>query len=199
MRLVLDWDGTVTERDTLDLVLEAFGDAEVYERAEAELEAGTMTLNDVIAAEFATVTAPLEDVVRHVVEHARARPGFAELARARRPLVVSSGFRELIEPVLEREGVLGEVELRANSVEARADGWRVDFRVSQTCAECGEACKRADLPAGEVVYAGDSHSDYCASLAATRVFATGNLAHFLRRRGVAFRPLTDFRALAAEL
>ena len=54
MRLVLDWDGTVTERDTLDLVLEAFGDAEVYERAEGELEAGTMTLNDVIAAEFAT-------------------------------------------------------------------------------------------------------------------------------------------------
>jgi 2-hydroxy-3-keto-5-methylthiopentenyl-1-phosphate phosphatase len=30
MRLVLDWDGTVTERDTLDLVLERFGDAEIY-------------------------------------------------------------------------------------------------------------------------------------------------------------------------
>jgi 2-hydroxy-3-keto-5-methylthiopentenyl-1-phosphate phosphatase len=199
MRLVLDWDGTVTERDTLDLVLEAFGDAEVYERAEGELEAGTMTLNDVIAAEFATVTAPLEDVVRHVVEHARVRPGFAQLARTRHPLVVSSGFRELIEPVLDREGVLGEVELRANSVDARLDGWRVNFRVSQMCAECGEACKRGDLPAGEVVYAGDSHSDYCASLAATHVFATDGLARWLGEQGVPYRPLTDFHALAAEL
>jgi 2-hydroxy-3-keto-5-methylthiopentenyl-1-phosphate phosphatase len=197
--LVLDWDGTVTERDTLDLVLERFGDGEIYERAEAELEAGRMTLNEVISAEFAAVTAPLDEVVRHVVEHARVRPGFAELARARRPLVVSSGFRELIEPVLEREGVLGEVELRANTVEARADGWRVHFRVSETCEECGEACKRGDLPPGEVVYAGDSHSDYCASLAATRVFATGNLARWLEQRGVAFTPLTDFRALASEL
>jgi 2-hydroxy-3-keto-5-methylthiopentenyl-1-phosphate phosphatase len=199
MRLVLDWDGTVTERDTLDLVLQEFGDAEIYERVENELEAGRMTLNDVIAAEFATVTAPLDEVARHVLEHVRIRPGFAELARARRPLVVSSGFRELIEPALEREGVLEAVELRANSVDARPDGWRVRFRVAEPCEECGEPCKRGDLPPGEVVYAGDGHSDYCASLAASRVFATGGLARWLDRRGVPFTPLTDFRALASEL
>lgn len=199
MRLVLDWDGTVTERDTLDLVLERFGDAEVYERTELELDAGRMTLNDVIAEQFAPVTAPLDEVVAYVLEHARVRPGFAELARARHPLIVSSGFHELIEPVLEREGVLGEVELRANRVDALPDGWVVEFRVAETCDVCGEACKRADLPGGEVVYAGDGHSDYCAALAAKRVFATGSLARWLRGRGVAFTPLTDFRALASEL
>ena len=199
MRLVLYWDGTVTERDTLDLVLQEFGDAEIYERVEHELDAGTMTLNEVIAAEFATVTVPLEQAVAFVVEHARVRAGFAELARAQRPLVVSSGFHELIEPVLEREGVLGAVELRANRVEARPDGWRIEFRVSETCEVCGEPCKRSDLPEGDVVYAGDSHSDYCASLAADRVFATGNLARWLERRGVAFTPLTDFHGFATAL
>jgi len=198
-RIVLDWDGTVTERDTLDLVLGEFGDAEIYERVEAELDAGTMTLNEVIAAEFATVTTPVEEVVPWLVAHARVRPGFAELARPHRPLVLSSGFHELIEPVLEREGVLGAVELRANRVDPRPDGWRVSFRVSEVCAHCGEPCKRNDLPAGEVVYAGDSHSDYCASLAASRVFATGNLAHWLGERGVPFTPLTDFHALALSL
>ena len=196
MQLVLDWDGTVTERDTLDLVLSQFGDAEIYERAEAELEAGRMTLNDVISTEFATVTAPLDEVVAYVVEHARVRPGFAELARARHPLVVSSGFHELIEPVLAREGVLGAVELRANRVDARPDGWRVRFRVAETCEVCGEPCKRGDLPNGKVAYAGDGHSDYCAALAADRVYATGSLAGFLDRRGVPYEPLTDFLALA---
>jgi 2-hydroxy-3-keto-5-methylthiopentenyl-1-phosphate phosphatase len=185
----------VTERDTLDLVLRRFGDDAIYDRAEAELEAGRMTLNDVIATEFATVTAPLDEVVAYVVEHARMRPGFAELARARHPLVVSSGFHELIEPLLEREGVLGEVELRANRVDARPDGWRVNFRVTETCAECGEPCKRGDLPDGHVIYGGDGHSDYCAALAADRVFATGSLARYLDERGVAYEPLTDFRAL----
>jgi len=196
VRLVLDFDGTVTERDTLDLVLQRFGDAEVYERAEAELDAGRMTLNDVISAEFATVTAPLDEVVTHVVEHASVRPGFAALARARHPLVVSSGFHELIEPVLEREGVLGGVELRANRVDARPDGWQVQYRVAEICEVCGEPCKRGDLPAGEVAYAGDGHSDYCAALAADRVYATGSLAGYLDRRGVPYEPLTDFRALA---
>ena len=195
MRLVLDFDGTVTERDTLDLVLEECGQADVYERAEAELEAGRMTLNAVIAAEFATVTASLDEVIAYLIEHARFRPGFAELARARRPLIVSSGFHELIEPLLEREGVLDAVELRANRVEARPDGWVVRFRVAEQCDECGEPCKRADLPEGEIVYAGDGHSDYCAALAADRVYATGSLARYLDERGVTYEPLTDFYGL----
>jgi 2-hydroxy-3-keto-5-methylthiopentenyl-1-phosphate phosphatase len=177
-------------------VLRAFGDDEIYDRAEAELEAGRMTLNEVISAEFETVTAPLDEVVAYVVEHARIRPGFAELARARHPLIVSSGFHELIEPLLEREGVLGEIELRANRVDPRPDGWRVIFRGLDTCGVCGEPCKRGDLPRGEVVYAGDGYSDYCAALAADRVYATGSLARYLDERGVAYEPLTDFRALA---
>ncbi|MDQ2910901.1 MAG: haloacid dehalogenase-like hydrolase [Actinomycetota bacterium] len=199
LRVVLDWDGTVTERDTLDLVLERFGDPEIYARVEAEL-GRTLTLNEVITQEFATVTAPLEDVVPWLLEHVRIRPGFAELARAHRPLVVSSGFHELIEPVLESEGLLDAVELRANSVEPRPDGWRARFRVTGRCPACGEPCKRGDLPTGgEVVYAGDSHSDLCASLAADRVFATGNLARWLEERRVPFTPLTDFFQLANEI
>jgi 2-hydroxy-3-keto-5-methylthiopentenyl-1-phosphate phosphatase len=198
-RVVLDWDGTVTEVDTLHLVLERFGNPEIYARVEAQL-GRTLTLNEVIEQEFQTVTASLEEVVPWLLEHVRIRPGFAELALAHRPLIVSSGFRELIEPVLEREGLLDAVELRANSVEARPDGWRAHFRVAGRCEACGEPCKRGDLPTDvEVVYAGDSHSDLCASLAADRIFATGNLARWLDERDVPYRPLTDFYALAAEL
>jgi len=198
-RVVLDWDGTVTEVDTLHLVLERFGDPEIYARVEAQL-GRTLTLNEVIEQEFQTMTASLEEVVPWLLEHVRIRPGFDELALADRPLIVSSGFHELIEPVLEREGLLDAVELRANSVEARPDGWRAHFRVAGRCEACGEPCKRGDLPTDvEVVYAGDSHSDLCASLAADRIFATGNLARWLDERGVPYRPLTDFYALAAEL
>ena len=199
MKLVLDWDGTVTEEDTLHRVVERFGDVAVYEHAESEL-GRTMTLNEVIAEEFATVTAPLDEVVAWLLEDTRVRPGFAELAREYRPLVLSSGFHELIEPLLDREGLRDAVELRANRLDPRADGWRVLFRARAQCASCGEACKRSDLPQdGEVVYAGDGHSDYCAALAADRVFATGSLARWLEKRGVPFRPLTDFFALAEEL
>jgi 2-hydroxy-3-keto-5-methylthiopentenyl-1-phosphate phosphatase len=199
VHLVLDWDGTVTERDTLDLVLERFGDAEVYERAEADLDRGATSLNQVIAAEFATVNAPLDEVNPWLLETARIRPGFAELARRHRPLVVSSGFHELIEPLLERDGVLDAVELRANRVDARPEGWSVRFRVERDCPYCGEPCKRADLPAGAVVYGGDGYSDRCAALAADRLFATGSLAAWLDEQSVPYEPLTDFHALASAL
>jgi 2-hydroxy-3-keto-5-methylthiopentenyl-1-phosphate phosphatase len=200
MRLVLDWDGTITDEDTLHLVLEEFGDVALYEQAEAELEHGTLTLNQVIAREFASVTAQLDEVVAWLLERTRLRPGFGEVARIHRPLVLSSGFHELIEPLLAREGLLDLVGLRANRVEAGPEGWRVRFRVSEPCPVCGEPCKRGDLPReGEVVYAGDGHSDYCAALAVDRVFATAGLARWLAARGVPFRPLTDFVDLAAEL
>jgi 2-hydroxy-3-keto-5-methylthiopentenyl-1-phosphate phosphatase len=185
--------------DTLHLVLEEFGDREVYARAEEAL-GESMTLNEVIAAEFETVTTPLDEVAEWVLENARIRPGFAELARARQPLIVSSGFHELIEPLLAREGVLRSVELRANRLDPRPDGWRVLFRAKHVCETCGEPCKRADLPTNdEVVFAGDGYSDRCAALAADRVFARDGLAEYLRGKGVPFEPLTDFHELAAAL
>lgn len=197
MRLVLDWDGTVTERDTLDLVLREFGDPEIYSRVEDEL-GRRLSLHEVIALEFETVSAPLPEVAAWLVENVRVRPGFAELAARRQPLVVSAGFHELIEPVLAREGVV--VELLANRVDASPGGWRAVFRDTAPCPVCGEPCKRASLPVGEaVVFAGDGYSDRCAALAADRVFATGGLAAYLERCGVPFEPLTDFYELEARL
>ncbi len=197
MKLVLDWDGTVTEMDTLHLVLEAFGDVELYRRVEDDL-GRSLTLHEVIAVEFSTVRAPLEDVVRFVLERARVRNGFRELVETYRPVVLSSGFHELIEPVLEREGI--DVEVVANRVEARPDGWRVLFRDEAACATCGEACKRASLPGdAPVVYAGDGYSDRCAAQAADRVFATDGLARYLDERGVAYEPFSDLHDVAAAL
>ena len=197
MRVVLDWDGTVTETDGLHLVLLEFGDEGVYEAHEARL-GRQLTLHEVIAGEFRTVRAPLEEVAAWLVEHARLRDGFAEFARAYDPLVVSSGFHELIEPILEREGV--ELDVVANRLDPRGDGWRVLFRNDEPCPVCREPCKRADVAGiDEVVYVGDGFSDRCISLAASRVFARDGLAEYLAGRGAAFEPFTDFVDLAARL
>jgi 2-hydroxy-3-keto-5-methylthiopentenyl-1-phosphate phosphatase len=197
LSLVLDWDGTVTRPDTLVLVLHEFGEPGVYERAEARL-GRSLTLHEVIALEFLSVRAPLVEVAAWVVENATIRPGFRELVEEHRPVVVSSGFHELIEPLLAREGV--DVEVHANRVDARPDGWRVLFRDESACGTCGEACKRSSLPAnGEIVYVGDGYSDRCAALAADRVFATDLLAEYLDERGVAYEPFTDLADVAQAL
>ena len=197
MRVVLDWDGTVTEVDGLNEVICTFGDEGVYEETEGDLGRG-LSLNEVIAIEVATVTAPLRTVVAWVRDTVRVRPGFAEFARVHRPLVVSSGFHELIEPVLAREGV--ELEVRANRLDPRPDGWVARFRNEDPCLVCGEACKRADVAGLDgFVYAGDGFSDRCVALAASRVFARDGLARYLVARGAAFEPFDDFRDLARAL
>jgi 2-hydroxy-3-keto-5-methylthiopentenyl-1-phosphate phosphatase len=198
MRLVLDWDGTVTEVDTLHLVIERFGDLDVFREMEDEI-GRRLTLQEVIAVEMGTVTAPLDEVTEWLVGNARIRPGFAELVRDHRPVVVSAGFHELIDPLLRREGIT--VPLIANRVvEAAPTGWRVSFRDTERCPICGEPCKRAAAASdGAYAYVGDGVSDRCAALGAERVFARAGLARYLGEAGVPFEPFGDLRDVASAL
>ena len=195
MRLFVDWDGTVTVEDSLVQVIHAFGDPAIL--AELEPRVGVdLTLHEEIAAEFAAVEAPLADVVDWVLANVEVRPGLAELAELR-PVIISAGFHELIEPVLRREGI--ELDVLANRVEARPDGWRVHFRDEATCASCGEPCKRAGVVGPPYAYVGDGYSDRCAALAADRVFARDSLARHLDGVGVAYEPFADLAEVATLL
>jgi len=197
MKIVVDWDGTVTETDGLHLVLLEFGDERIYDTAENRL-GKDLTLHEVIALEFESVRASLDEVVQWVRANVRVRAGFGEFARTHRPLVVSSGFHELIEPVLAREGI--ELDVVANRVDARREGWLARFRNAEPCLVCGEPCKRSDVRGlDEFVYIGDGFSDRCVALAATRVFARDGLAEFLAEKRVSFERFEDFDQLRRVL
>ena len=195
MRLVVDWDGTVTVRDSLVQVIHEFGDAALLRELEPRVGVD-LTLHEEIALEFAAITAPLDEVVAWVVEHVEVRPGLRELAELE-PLVISAGFHELIEPVLAREGV--ELEVLANRLDATPDGWVVRFRDEAACATCGEPCKRASVAGEPYAYVGDGYSDRCAALAAERVFARDGLARHLDGLGVDYEPFGDLIDVAAAL
>lgn len=197
-RLVLDWDGTVTVVDTLWLVLEEFGDYGVFRRAGERLIRGEIGYRELMETEFSTVKdATPAEVNTWLADHARIRPGFHELVRRHDPLVLSSGFEELIRPLLVREGV--EVELVANRIDPRPDGWRVIWNREQPCEVCGDWCKRGGLPAGRFVYVGDGYSDRCPALSAERIFARAGLAEYLEAEGVPYEPFEDLHDVLRAL
>ena len=196
MQLVLDWDGTCTEVDGLHMLLEEFGDLNIFEHMQGELGNG-LTLHEVIAVEMGTIKLPLDFAVGWMRDHVTMRPGFKELAESSSPIVLSSGFHELIEPVLAREQV--ELEVRANRLDARPDGWRPIWRDEAVCATCGEACKRGSLTDGPYVFVGDGYSDRCAALAAERVFARDGLARYFDEQGVPYEPFDTLHDVAAAL
>ena len=197
MRLVLDWDGTVTQRDTLHMAIERFGDLTVF-RALEEQVGRELTLNEVIDIEMATISAPFEEVLGWLLDTVVVRPGLPELVAVHDPLIISAGFRELIEPVLEREGVVARVV--ANRVEASPSGWRSFFLERAPCPVCGEPCKRVALAGMEpYAYVGDGVSDRCVSLTAARVFARDGLARFLDEQGVPYEPFSDLHDVREAL
>jgi 2-hydroxy-3-keto-5-methylthiopentenyl-1-phosphate phosphatase len=201
--LVLDFDGTITEVDLLDEMARTFGDPSVYREVEDGLHAGTISLRHCITREFAPVTVSLEEMTHWVLDRVRIRAGLPELVGLARDRgwgvrVLSSGFEQLIRPVLAHVGV-GDIEIVANSVDPRPDGWHVLWRDEHTCPVCGEECKRAGLPPGDVVYVGDGISDRCAALASSRIFATRGLARFLDEEGVPHEPFGDFHDIVQAL
>lgn len=197
MQLVLDWDGTCTLQDSLLMVINEFGDPSIEDELDAALAAGGMTHREVMEAEFATVGAPLDDVVAFVVANAEIRAGFHELVDRFDPLILSSSFHETIEPVLAREGL--DVRVKANRVDPRGDGWRIRWESDSECDVCGQPCKRASLPDGKTVYVGDGYSDRCAALAAERVFARAGLADYLDAQSVPYERFETFFDVAAAL
>lgn len=197
LALALDWDGTVTVRDTLHMAIEQFGDVDVFRRMEGEI-GRRLTLHEVIAVEMATITVPLEEVRDWLLERVRVRPGLAELVATHDPLIVSAGFHELIDPVLAREGIAARVV--ANHVVPDPGGWRCLFRDEPVCQVCGEHCKRVAVQdLGRFAYAGDGVSDRCVSLAAERRFARDGLARWLAARGAPFEPFADLHDVADAL
>jgi 2-hydroxy-3-keto-5-methylthiopentenyl-1-phosphate phosphatase len=204
--VAVDYDGTITEKDLLQPIAYAFGDPEIVGALDRGLDEGTVTLRDEIVGEYATVRAPLDEVLRWSFERTRIRPGFkefVELARAEgwRVVVVSSGFHELIEPILERAGI--QVEVHANRVDPRPDGWVVEWVYDDGCDVCGQSCKRPAvqrMAAGdELVYIGDGYSDRCAGEAADRVFARRRLAEHLDAKGIPYEPFADFFDVVSAL
>jgi 2-hydroxy-3-keto-5-methylthiopentenyl-1-phosphate phosphatase len=145
-----------------------------------------------------TLRASAEEVSAWAVEHVELRPGFRELVERFRPVIVSSGLPQLIEPVLARERI--EVEVRSNRAVPKPDGWLIGFYDDRPCPVCGELCKRSALPAGHpLVYVGDGSSDRCAALACDRVFARDFLARFLANEGAPFEPFETLHDVVTAL
>lgn len=211
MLIICDFDGTVTARDTNDAIARRLA-PEARERVEGRLRSRELTLREVLATEFEQVTEGI-DAVLDVALGIPFRAGFSrflELAESRgaRVVLLSSGFREVIEPMLARDGLEGRVPLLANRITLDQRGGRIEWRDIPACDLCGEPCKRHDVgrlreelaPGGQLVaFVGDGLSDRCGAEAADVVFARDSLAEYLDHHGVDYRAWEDFHDVAAAL
>ena len=199
--IACDFDGTITQHDTLHLIVEEYGTRGLWETIEPRLRAGEVTLEQAMQEEFATVHATPEEVIALVLREAGLRAGLSELvgwarSEGHRFIVFSSGFRTVIDATLRHWG-LGDLEVVSHEALFTTEGCTLVWSDrGDTCVECGRNCKRHDLRGrlrGErLVYIGDGISDRCGAGMADLVFARAHLARDLSAAGIPFVPFDDF-------
>jgi 2,3-diketo-5-methylthio-1-phosphopentane phosphatase len=207
--IACDFDGTITVRDTLHVIVEEFGARGVWDGLEPRLRAGELTLEQVMCEQFAAVRAPWDEVRESVLRSAPVRAGFHELvdwcgSAGHRLVVFSSGFRSVIDAVLGAAGLAG-LEVLSHEARFSPEGCSLVWAErGDACELCGRHCKRYDLRrahrAGEtLVYLGDGISDRCPAQMADVVFARAGLAEYLAAEGVPFLPFEDFHEVRRRL
>ncbi len=221
----LDYDGTATRRECIEVVLQDLvGDA--WRPIEGEARAGRIGHAEALDRQIRLLQAPRAQLLGAMAAAAEPAAGLAEFLAAvhdggGRAIVVSAGFREVIEAVWERHG-LPPVELVASELVGREPGSdcgeRVGgprrnagppYRVAYSprlgdCPRCGPgSCKASVLhelrrPGDTVWVFGDGASDLCPAREADLVFARGHLAERCAADGLPWRPL-DFAVARAAL
>lgn len=208
LSIACDFDGTITLSDTLHLIVEAFGEPGVWAAIEPRLLSGGISLEQAMQEQFAQVRATPEQVHALVIAEAGLRPGFGEFvtwcrARGHRLVVLSSGFRGVIDLLLSHWG-FADLEVTSHEARFSADGCELVWSDrGPACPRCGRHCKRHDI--GRVglthplVYIGDGVSDRCAAQVADLIFARTDLARHLTEEGVAHVSFEDFDQVRRRL
>jgi 2,3-diketo-5-methylthio-1-phosphopentane phosphatase len=206
MRVLSDFDGTVSLKDTTDAVLKQFADP-AWETLEARWIAGAMTARACMQQQVALIRASGPDLDAFL-DSLDIDPGFAPFAaaceKAGIPLtIVSDGVDYFIRRILKRNE-LDHTPVIANALsKSGRDQWRLSAaKESQHCAAGSGVCK-CDVLARDssspTIYIGDGRSDFCVAEEAGRIFAKTALAAHCQDKGIAFTAFQSFSDISAAL
>lgn len=196
---LVDFDGTISCRDTTDAVLQRFAEPG-WEAIEAEWEAGLIGSRECMERQVALLHVS-PDVLDTFVASLDIDWGFASFVRLcqRRGVpvtVVSDGLDRTINTLLGRAG-MGHVPVVANHLEPiGGDRWRMSSPHAAPGGACGSGtCKcriASSLSRPLTLLVGDGRSDFCLAGEADMVFAKKSLLTHCRENAVPHHPFADF-------
>ncbi|ORY35729.1 HAD-like domain-containing protein [Naematelia encephala] len=212
-----DWDGTITDRDSNDFVVDNLGFG--YEKRRAmnlEVLQEKITFRDSFREMLQSVHHPFEDCKKLLQQNIKLDPGFKEFyewckANNVPVIIVSSGMepniRAVLSTLLSPEEAL-KIEIIANDVKFTdpahtGETWEIVYRHPES--GFGHDKSKAILPYRDLpskptlFFCGDGVSDMSAAKHAdclfTKLMANGDsdLMAYCKRQGIPHVPFTDFK------
>jgi len=205
--ILCDFDGTVTQDDVVDGLLERFGQPG-WQALEDDWRAELIGSRECMQRQVALLDVSAQELDDYIdaVQIDPDFPNFADAARSMgyRVSIISDGIDYAIHRILKRHR-LSDLPVAANRLmpTTAPRRWRLTSPfeaagcLSGTC-KCARILKARSQPGERALLIGDGRSDFCASGAADFVFAKSRLIEHCRSEGAAHRPIAGFRA-ALEL
>lgn len=206
--ILSDFDGTITENDASQLILDQYGEGD-WKRYEGMLLRGEISFESCVAYQFRLIKASKSTILKDYDRFVEQRKGFGALvnfANAREiPItIVSGGLDFIIREFLDRNGWSTSIGLHIGKLEDAGGRMEVTY---PPLLESGSSCFKDDLVirlrrlGKRVIYMGDGTFDFKAARASDLAFATSGskLARLCRKEGVAFTEFQDFAEVVDSL
>ncbi|MCF6095500.1 MtnX-like HAD-IB family phosphatase [Thermovorax subterraneus] len=196
----IDFDGTITDKDTCFAMTEKFARGN-WQELELKWQKGEISTEECARETFKLFDANEQELKNFLLENIKIDDYFIDFVEFCRQkgyeiYILSDGYDFNIETIFGKYGISG-IPYFANKLVI--EGMRFDIECtysSKTCPQCG-TCK-ADLleklkPANAIsIYVGDGYSDICAAKKADVIFAKGVLLLHLRQEGTPAIAYSDF-------
>jgi len=202
MLIACDFDGTITDIDTTDLILSQFAAPE-WREIEQEWLDGKIGSAECMKRQVELIYASRQEL-DDLIDSIEIAPYFKELVQncksSKIPLVVlSDGIDYAINRILANHNIHG-LEVRANRlVEKIGGGYSLAFQNSGIGCQSGNCkCRRVWQEELLTIYIGDGKSDFCVSSKVDLVIAKAELLDYCREKKLFHVPFTGFSE-ASEL
>jgi 2,3-diketo-5-methylthio-1-phosphopentane phosphatase len=207
MIFIVDFDGTLSPRDSVDALLERFA-PDAWHAIETEWVEGRITAHDCMRRQMALLEAS-EAQMDRFFRSIRLDPGFQsflDLVSTRaRVAIVSDGIGRAIHTALQVAGITG-VPVFSNRLVLSEGRWTLEFpHGSERCDVGSGVCKCEVMrglrvtPSEPSILIGDGRSDQCVAGRVDYVFAKDSLARFCERQGIPFTEFSYFSEINAVI
>jgi 2-hydroxy-3-keto-5-methylthiopentenyl-1-phosphate phosphatase len=202
--IAIDFDGTVTDVDIIDAVLQEFARPE-WQEVETRWEQGIIGSRKCLEDQMSLVNHPLGKLLDYIdtftIDKTFKEFTFS-LNDQRIPYaILSDGFQVFIERLLNNAG-LKRVPVYANLLTEENGKLKAQFPHAH--ADCDSAnckCMVVDRLSKErpVILIGDGRSDFCLAQKASHVFTKKSLTHYCQVNNLSHTPFNNFAEITTFL
>lgn len=207
LAVILDFDGTITDRDTNNLIFSNLGN-EVNAQIEAQFKNQEIGTRESMEKHFAQINLTESEYFQYILSRVEIRQGFLYFVQNcienTVPLsIVSGGFENIINKMLQEQlpDFAENMNVCANRLHFHGNTIVPEFKHNfincvKNFGPCGN-CKRSyvrelQFQGYRVVFVGDGLTDRCGAETAEVVFARSKLANFCENHGISHIKYNNF-------